>query len=178
MRHGWPAPASRARQAGFTYIGLLVAVTVLGVGLAATGQMWSTSAAREKERELLFVGNQFRNAIMSYHAATPAGQVRYPRSLENLVEDHRLPVARRHLRRVYPDPITGQDKWGLIPSPDGGIAGVFSLSDKAPIKKAGFASADSAFQRAGRYSDWKFVYVPLIDRRNLPLAPQTSPKGR
>ena len=60
-----PIPARRPRHAGFTYVGLLIAVAVLGVGLAAVGQVWSTAAAREKERELLFVGNQYRAAIMN-----------------------------------------------------------------------------------------------------------------
>lgn len=166
------------RHAGFSYIGLLVAVAVLGVSLAAAGQVWSTASAREKERELLFVGEQFRNAIMRYHAATPAGQARYPRRFEDLIEDRRLPVARRHLRRLYPDPITGADQWGLVPAPDGGIAGVFSLSEKVPLKRTGFEGAEAAFEKAERYSDWKFVYVPPIDRRTLPLAPQGRPKGR
>lgn len=174
-----PGCAGGARQhAGFTYVGLLITVAVFGVGLAATGQVWSTAAAREKERELLFIGNQFRNAIMSYHAGTPAGGIRYPRSLEDLVDDRRMPVVRRHLRRLYPDPITGGEQWGLVPASDGGIAGVFSLSEKAPLKTAGFTGADAAFEKAERYSDWKFVYAPLAERRNRSAPAVTSPKGR
>jgi len=165
-----PIPARRPRHAGFTYVGLLIAVAVLGVGLAAVGQVWSTAAAREKERELLFVGNQYRAAIMNYHAATPAGQIRYPRSLEDLIEDRRMPVARRHLRHVFLDPITGSDKWGIVPAPDGGIAGVFSLSERPPLKTGGFTGADAKFENAERYSDWKFVYAPPAEQRK-PLGP-------
>jgi len=166
------------RHAGFTYIGLLLAVAVLGVGLAATGQVWRTAAAREKERELLFVGNQFRTAIMNYYAGTPAGQIRFPRSLEDLIEDHRMPVMRRHLRRVYPDPITGGDKWGIVPASDGGIAGVFSLSGQAPLKTAGFSGADAKFEGAERYSDWKFVYTPPLASRRQPIPATAGPRTR
>jgi len=170
--------ARRPRQAGFTYIGLLLAVAVLGVGLAAVGQVWRTAAAREKERELLFVGDQFRTAIRNYYAGTPAGQIRFPRSLEDLVEDHRMPAVRRHLRRIYPDPISGEDRWGIVPASDGGIAGVYSLSEQAPLKRAGFAGADAKFEGAERYSDWKFVYTPPAELRKPPIPAPGGPRTR
>ena len=81
-----------------------------------------------------------------------------------------MPVARRHLRHVFPDPITGSDKWGIVPAPDGGIAGVFSLSERSPLKTGGFTGADEKFENAERYSDWKFVYAPPAVQRK-PLGP-------
>jgi type II secretory pathway pseudopilin PulG len=170
-------PARRSRHAGFTYVGLLIAVAVLGVGLAATGQVWRTAAAREKERELLFIGDQYRTALRNYYVGTPAGQSRYPRRLEDLLEDRRLPVMRRHLRHVYPDPIAGGDQWGIVPSFDGGIAGVYSLSEQRPLKIAGFSEADARFEGAKRYSDWKFAYAPAGELQKLPLPATTNPKG-
>jgi type II secretory pathway pseudopilin PulG len=167
---------ARQPQAGFTYVGLLIGVAVLGVSLAAIGQVWQTAAVREKERELLFVGNEYRNAIRNYYAGTPAGVVRFPRRLEDLVEDHRTPVVRRYLRRVYPDPVTGGERWGIVPSPDGGIAGVFSLSEERPLKIAGFIGADTKFENAERYSDWKFAYAPPAEIRKPPI-PATNPRG-
>lgn len=169
-------PGQLRRHAGFTYVGLLISVAVLGVGLAATGQVWRTAAAREKERELLFIGNQYRTAIMSYYAGTPAGQIRYPRSLEDLIEDRRMPAMRRHLRRVYPDPITGGEKWGIVAASDGGIAGVFSLSEQPPLKIAGFTGANAKFENAERYSDWKFVYAPPTATRK-PIPATTGPRA-
>jgi type II secretory pathway pseudopilin PulG len=174
----WSVSARPSRHAGFTYVGLLIAVAVLGIGLAATGQVWRTAAAREKERELLFIGNQYRNAIMNYYAGTQAGLVRYPRSLEDLVEDRRMPAVRRHLRRIYPDPITGDDKWGIVRASDGGIAGVFSLSERRPLKIAGFTSADAKFEKAERYSDWKFAYAPPAEIRKPPIPATTNPGAR
>jgi type II secretory pathway pseudopilin PulG len=176
MRSG-SIPAERPRHTGFTYVGLLIAVAVLGVGLAATGQVWRTAAAREKERELLFIGSQYRTAIMNYYAGTPVGQIRYPRRLEDLLEDRRLPVMRRHLRRVHPDPITGGDQWGIVPAFDGGIAGVFSLSEQRPLKIAGFTGADARFDGAEHYSDWKFAYAPAGEMLKPPLPAATNPKG-
>src|SRR5438093_8240525 len=61
-----PAPRA-ARQGGFTYIGLLIAIALMGLGLAAYGELYSHAAQRDKEAELLFVGTQFRDAIASYY---------------------------------------------------------------------------------------------------------------
>ena len=84
-----------AAQRGFTYVGLLLAVALAGVALAAAGTLWSTTAKRDKELELLFVGDQYRRAIGSYYEGTP-GAKRYPQRLEDLLEDKRLAVTRRH----------------------------------------------------------------------------------
>ncbi len=138
---------------GFTYIGLMFAIAVLGITLATVGVVWSTQIRREKETELLWVGNQYRMAIGSYLSA--GGQ--YPQDLTELLEDKRFPVARRYLRKLFPDPMTGQMDWQLIPAPGNGIMGVASSSQAKPIKVAGFAGRDAAFKDATCYCDWKFV---------------------
>jgi hypothetical protein len=102
---------------------------------------------------------------MNYYAGTPAGKPRFPRALEDLVEDNRFPVPRRHLRRVYPDPLSGKADWALIDAPGGGIAGVHSRSEAKPLKIGNFAPPDVKFEGAERYSDWKFAFVP----RDTPL---------
>src|SRR5207244_6294275 len=71
-----PSPVSK--QAGFTIIGILIIVAVMGAGLAATGTLFSHAAQREKERELLFAGNQIRQAIASYYRRSPGVSV-YPK---------------------------------------------------------------------------------------------------
>ena len=153
------APSARSEK-GFTYIGLLIAMALFGVALAATGEVWRTASQREREQELLFVGNQFRDAFTSYYSGTPVGKPRYPLALEDLVEDHRFPVPRRHLRRIYADPMTGSAEWRLIAAPGGGIAGVHSRSEARPLKTGNFAPADAKLEGAERYSDWKFVFEP------------------
>ena len=151
---------TRHCERGFTYAGLLIAVALLGVALAATGEVWRTAAKRERERELLFVGAEFRNALASYYGTTPVGQRRYPLTLEDLVEDRRTAVLRRHLRRVYADPMTGKPGWGIVDAPGGGIAGVHSVSEEKPLKTGGFVGAEAKFEGAERYSAWKFVFEP------------------
>ncbi len=148
------------RQQGFTLLGLMIAIGVMGAGLAAYGELASHAAQREKEQELLFIGNQFRQAIAAYYERSPGGAKTLPKKLEDLLEDKRYPMPQRYLRKLYADPITGKPEWGLVPGPDGGIMGVRSLSEDAPIKTGGFAPRDITLSEAGRYSDWTFSYVP------------------
>ena len=162
---------SRVREAGFTYIGMLCAVAIIGLGLAATGQVWSQSSQREKEQELLFAGNQLRLAIERYHNDSPGAVKRYPRSLEDLLQDNRHMTAKRHLRKIYRDPMTGKPEWGLIKAPDGAIMGVHSLSTAAPIKRAGFLKRDETFKGAARYADWRFVHEPVLTPERPVQAP-------
>jgi type II secretory pathway pseudopilin PulG len=158
-------------EKGFSYIGLLIAMAVLGIGLAATGELWRTAAKREREQELLFAGSEFRNAFASYYALTPGGQPRYPRALEELLDDRRGPVARRHLRRIYPDPMTGKADWAIVEAPGGGIAGVHSRSEAKPLKTAGFAAPEAKFEGAESYSSWKFVFEPRASAPSIPRPP-------
>jgi len=146
-------------QEGFTYIGVLLAVALIGVQLALAGVVWSFAQTRQKERELLFVGGQFRTAISQYYLNPKGPQKEYPRRLEDLLQDPRYPGTIRHLRKIYADPITGKKRWGLVRLPNGGIIGVYSLSDEAPIKTGNFQPADKTFTNKPRYADWKFVHA-------------------
>jgi type II secretory pathway pseudopilin PulG len=150
---------SGSREAGFTYLALLLAIALIGVGLAGTGEVASTVAQREKERQLLFAGGEFRRAIRAYTLASPGVQ-RYPQRLEDLLEDKRFPFTRRYLRRIYRDPMTGQRDWVLVEAPGGGIMGVHSLSTAAALKSGNFAAADKALEGKARYSEWIFAYAP------------------
>jgi type II secretory pathway pseudopilin PulG len=151
------APRAAQSSAGFTFVGLLIWIAISGVALAALGQLWSTAARRERERELLFVGAQFRDAIGRYYEQSP-GAKQYPRTLEELLQDPRVPVVRRHLRRIYLDPMTGKPDWVLVKQGDQ-LVGVASASSEKPLKTAGFAPADEAFTDAATYADWRFVYT-------------------
>jgi len=168
------------RQRGFTYLTVLFMVAILSGGLALIGEVWHTSAAREKEAELLFVGHQYRKAIERYYLSGPQRQ--YPRSLDELLKDPRRPGNERYLRRVYPDPVTGA-AFALVKAPDGGILGVHSTSEEKPFKAAGFKVRDAAFEGAGKYSDWKFVHAaPVQPPAGKPAAAKpppaaTLPKG-
>jgi type II secretory pathway pseudopilin PulG len=117
--------ATLRRSGGFTYLALLFAIAILGVALAITGEVASTTARREREAQLRWVGAQFTDAIASYYYASPAASARaYPRSLDDLLLDTRFPNVRRHLRQVYLNPITDEPDWMLIPAPQIGFSGV------------------------------------------------------
>ena len=166
------------RPRGFAYLAILIAVAIMGAGLALAGEVWHTSASREKEAELLFAGNQYRRAIERYYRA---GTATYPRTLRDLLKDPRKPTPERYLRRLYPDPMTGKDEWGIVKSPDGGVMGVYSLSTGKPLKAANFRARDRGFENAGKYSDWKFVYTapppPAGTPGAKPVAPGTGATG-
>lgn len=143
------------RQRGFTYIGLLVAVVILGLMLTIVARVWATTEQRAREAQLLWVGHAYRMAIASY---VSLGH-QYPQALEDLLTDERFPIPKRHLRQLYVDPMTGQADWALIMTPDGhGIMGVASSSQRAPIKQNGFDTIDMTFKGADCYCQWKFIY--------------------
>ncbi len=154
-------------QGGFTYLAVLFLVAVLSIKLAASEVSRHSIWRHDQERELLFVGHQFRNAIGQYYEKTPGTVKRYPAKLEDLLLDKRYLPIQRYLRRIYIDPMTGLAKWGIVRAPDGGIMGVYSLSDKKAIKTANFGSQDRDFDGKKKYSDWKFIYVPV----DVALAP-------
>jgi type II secretory pathway pseudopilin PulG len=161
-------PSLRARDpagaAGFTYIGLLIAVVILGIALSAVGTVWRTQAQREREQELLFIGRDFRAALAAYHRAKGAGR-QYPQEIDDLLEDKRWPEPRHYLRRLYADPMTGAQDWTILRSGALGITGIASSSKAEPLKKAGFPPEEAEFADATCYCDWKFIYVPSIVRR-------------
>ena len=165
-------PTGRPAQFGFSYLFVLLAITLVGIGLAAAGTLWRTESQRAREAELLFIGDQYRQAIRSYYTLEPAVP-RLPASVDELLEDRRRTAIVRHLRRAWRDPITG-DAFVLIQEPDGqGIVGVHSASTAAPFKIAGFALADEAFRGAQSYAEWRFVFKPPVTGA-LPAATGTQ----
>ena len=156
---------NRRRIGGFTYLMALCVIAIAGAGLALLSEVWQTAGLQEQEAELLYAGNQYRRAIELYYLSGP-GQ--YPRTLEDLLKDPRSPTVRRHLRQLYPDPVTGTSEWMLVRAPDGGIMGVHSRSERQPLKLANFRLRDRAFDGAEKYIDWKFVYLPTLQTKPKP----------
>lgn len=162
-------PSGKHRQTGFSYLFVLMLIALIGMGLAGAGTVWRTDTQRAREAELLFVGEQYRQAIRSYYELDPA-QPRLPESIDDLLEDPRHPTIVRHLRRAYPDPFTGR-AFSLIRTPDTqGIMGVHSQSTATPFKTAGFSSQDEAFAEAGRHADWHFIF-------KVPAEPVRQPQA-
>ena len=146
---------------GFTYIGLLIAVAIMGIMLSAAGTMWSVSAQREREVELLFIGHQYRDAIAHYFYRVH----RYPHELAELIVDDTSAVPMHFLRKLYRDPMTGAADWDIIRSIDGSVMGVTSHSQSKSIKRANFDPDDAGFADMDCYCDWQFIFVPKFGRR-------------
>lgn len=163
----------RQNQRGAALVIVLITVVVLGLSMGIAGSTWRTIVQQAKEKELLFRGDQYRRAIGSYyekaHAGTPG---MFPNSLENLLKDPRSLQTVRHIRKLYKDPMTGED-WVLIreggkvegtvtaSAGAGRIIGVRSSSDLEPFKKDGFSKEYEKFKDADKYSAWEFVYEPV-----------------
>jgi type II secretory pathway pseudopilin PulG len=151
----------RARRSarGFTYVGLLVLIVLIGLMLAAAGEVTATAAQREREAQLLWAGHEYRAAIGRYWNQKRA----YPQTLQELLgAAPDAPVKVRYLRSLYPDPMTNAVDWVLVPAPNGGIMGVTSSSKRAPLKTGHFDGADQGFADASAYSDWQFTFLPAV----------------
>ena len=165
---GKPEPTLARSHAGFAYVALLLVIAVVALGLGIATEQVEHSSQREREEQLLFVGSQFRKAIASYYEQSP-GAKQYPRKLEELLKDNRFPKAKRHLRRIYPDPMSKRADWQLVRNPQGSIIGVSSRSELTPIRTK---LDDDLMQANGdtpilHYSDWKFVYQPADGSADL-----------
>jgi type II secretory pathway pseudopilin PulG len=115
---------SRPNERGFTYLWVLVAIALMGLGLAAVSEVWVTSARRQKLVEFEWIGAQFARAIGSYYQSSPGAAKAYPASLQELIDDRRYVTTRRHLRTIYANPFTGKQDWDLVVAADGRLRGV------------------------------------------------------
>lgn len=176
--------ARPARQAGFTYLGLIIFVAIVGLVGAATLKVGSLLQRAAAEEELLEIGAAYSAALDSYAAATPRGATPYPPSIKELLKDPRFPGVRRHLRKVFVDPLTGKAEWGIeyLGGGQNGIVAIHSLSEAQPLKIANFDSRFRGLDGKEKISQWRFT----ASERSLapagpapaqaqPVAPPTVP---
>ncbi|MEJ2471687.1 MAG: hypothetical protein P8Y91_04305 [Desulfuromonadales bacterium] len=179
-------------QSGLTLMVVLVMVVIIGLTLGIAGSTWKATMQRAKEKQLLWVGDQYRRAIESYflmarsRTAGSRGPATYPTNLEDLVKDPRSVETVRHLRKIYKDPMTGDDfdviRLGGVTTDQatngtavGPIIGVRSASQDEPFQKDGFPEEYSEFNNATRYSDWAFVFKPTAQQKQTPNQPSNQP---
>lgn len=148
-------------QSGFTYIGALFIVFLISLNLTLASVLYSFSLQREKEQQLIFIGNQFKQAIENYYFKSPGVVKRYPQNFNDLLADNRFVNTQRHLRRIYKDPMTSKADWGIVKAYDGGIMGVYSLSEQKVLKTSNFSEENIALESKTFYSDWKFTFEPV-----------------
>ncbi len=144
----------KPKSAGFTYIELLVAATILAILASVALPMVKISVKRKKEIELKRALRKIRTAIDKYKemcdrriipATTPEAMC-YPPDLETLVKGvlitGTLNQKMKFLRRIPIDPMTKKAEWGyrsVQDDPDstswGGqnVFDVYSLSEGTAI---------------------------------------------
>jgi type II secretory pathway pseudopilin PulG len=127
-------------QRGFTYLGLLLAIALLGIGMTAASEVWVTVARRQRMEQAEWAGQQYVQAIGSYYESSPGRVKAHPKTLQDLLEDRRFTFVRRHLRQVYVNPFSGNADWELVKAPDGGIRGVAlpvrsEIGTEAPVRE-------------------------------------------
>jgi type II secretory pathway pseudopilin PulG len=147
------------REGGFSYLIALFLVAMVSIISVRALENSLSAERREKEAELLRVGQAYRNAIKSYVEEAPGTDKPYPPDLKSLLLDKRGTVHLRPLRKLFRDPITGSGEWGLVMTTDGtGVMGVYSKSVLQPFKTDGFPLELAAFKNATQYQQWQFIY--------------------
>lgn len=162
-----------AAQRGAVLLTLLVLVTVLGLAAGLAGNSWRSTMQQARETELLWRGQQYQQAIASYYAVKHGSQQMYPAELKHLLRDPRFPGVVRHLRKLYPDPMTGED-WELVRDPAERIIGVRSSSELTPFKQDGFPKKLEGLQGKGAYREWEFVFTPPPEQKAA-VKPKAAP---
>jgi len=94
------------RSAGFTLVGVVVAIAVLTILIAAVAPSIATIVQRDKEIELIFRGKQYARAILAFQRRFG----RYPNSLKELEE-----IKPRSIRQLWKEPMCNCDEgWEVI----------------------------------------------------------------
>ncbi|MES2159810.1 MAG: type II secretion system protein [Pseudomonadota bacterium] len=162
----------RSRSGGFTYLSLIILLAIIGLVTASALKLGSVIQRSRAEQELLDIGAAFSDALKSYADATPAGQPPQPPSLKELLKDPRFPGTRRHLRKLFVDPMTGKAEWGIVYLGDKvGVLAVYSLSSAKPVKIGNFPARYSGFEGKNHISDWKFAMAQAGPEPTLMTGP-------
>lgn len=148
------------RQRGFSYPIAIFLVALVAIISVRALENTMTAERREKERDLMAVGQAYRDAIRTYYDNSPGTSKTYPPDLQALLLDARATRLRRPLRKLYRDPITASTEWGIVRTDNGAIKGVYSLSALKPFKTDGFPEELKSFRNARQYKQWQFVYEP------------------
>ncbi|MEW5561958.1 hypothetical protein AB1287_17210 [Enterobacter asburiae] len=142
-------------QQGFTCLLLLLALTILALSMLKSQDLIELRHRQQQEAELLFRGEQIRQAIRQYRTASYANGC-YPTGFDDLLKDMRGGKIHYHLRQWFSDPLTGQRQWGMTFDDKGRWIGVYSQGQGRPLRKEGFVLDGEKFRQATRYQEWVF----------------------
>jgi len=155
----------RRSGSGYTFVELLVVVTILLVLASAVLPLAQVTAQRQREAELRRDLREMRTAIDKFKDAVDTGQIPttelrpanegYPPDLETLVDgvaaaNDATGRKLKYLRRIPIDPITRSDEWGLR-----------SYQDKPDSTSWGGQNVFDVYTKSGgtgldgtKYKDW------------------------
>jgi type II secretory pathway pseudopilin PulG len=86
-------------------VALLIGLMIMSVMIAAVLPLASAESQRDKEEELIFRGMQYAEGIRLFRRRYG----RYPNSLKEMAD-----LRPRTIRKLWKDPITNSDDWGLV----------------------------------------------------------------
>ncbi len=156
-----PGERRRAIQAGFTYVALLAVLALVGIALATVGTRWADRVQREREQELLRVGQLYAQALLAYHRGSPGSDKTWPKDLQELLQDPRMLGTVRYLRAPYTDPMVPGQPFALVRAADNTIRGVHSTSAATPFRQEPVDLGVVVLAPAQHYADWQFI--PKVD---------------
>jgi general secretion pathway protein G len=131
MLHKWivsTVGARRERPEGYTFVELLIVVTILLILASAVLPLAQVTSQRTREAELRRSLREMRTAIDKFKDGVDTGQIPttelrpgsegYPPDLETLVEgvaaaNDATGRKLKYLRRIPADPLTSSTDWGL-----------------------------------------------------------------
>lgn len=151
---------TRRAQRGFGWWFVLLLLATSAVATLSVASQWADANSRQREQALLRVGDAYAVALRAYAMASPGGVPRYPMRLEDLLEDRRSGVLQRHLRQLYPDPITGQHDWVLKRDAQGGIVGLHSAAEWPTWQRQEVRLSCCVLPASQRYTQWIFAGAP------------------
>ena len=177
---------SSSSESGHLLLALMIGLTVMAIFLTVVAQQWSTLERREKEKELVFRGNQYIKAIKKYQQEHGGA---YPTRLESLMELG--PRRLRYIRKLYRDPMAPDGKWGILladpsgkgfinpnaPPTEEGVSGLedlgkgLSIDEKIRNSNLRNNGRMKLFAGKGGLSDWDNPEEDSVDGKESVTAP-------
>jgi type II secretory pathway pseudopilin PulG len=99
--------AGKSREKGYVLLGLLLAMTLMLIAMAAAAPRIAQQIRRQREEDLVHIGIDYATAVKRFVHKNGG---RYPTSIEQLENTNRI----RFLRKQYKDPTTGENNWRLV----------------------------------------------------------------
>ena len=126
--------AANSPQGGFTLVGVVVAMAIIVILVAAVGPSIAMVIERDRETELIFRGKQYARAIQAF-------QKRYGRVPNELKEMSTMKP--RTIRQLWRDPMCNCDDWQLIFA---GTPEAAPMGNAPPVANNGLTTQTPGFQ--------------------------------